>query len=332
MGKMEEIDARLAAKMAEIDGKLGKLGLGKSSAAGGSEMQNAEGAMHNADGGAGQSMGEGASSSAALLGRIRSILPDQRAGDIGNPALWETTPAELNQIMGYVKNSPHVVSNALYSQIGPKLSFKLVDDPTINAFATIENGTPAIYLLNGAVRYANIVAASYALTHLNPQASNKTRALLPELIGEFASFIRSCQYSLTAEKAVEFGATGPGMAMLDPVLSRKATSCAAGLLIGILAHEYGHLALGHLYGASQTLEISRNQEREADSFASSVISSSPFGDYAVVGFILWELVWVWQEKENPGGIVASTHPLASERLADLIRANPSSAAAFGLKI
>ena len=78
------------------------------------------------------------------------------------------------------------------------------------------------------------------------------------------------------------------------------------------------------------LEISRNQEREADSFASSVISSSPFGDYLVFGTILWEAVWVWVERAT--GQIASTHPLASERLADLIRANPSVASEIGLSL
>lgn len=372
MGKLEEIEARLAARMAEIDKKLG-IG-GAQSDADTREMRGREPyhlycdkcgyewyssnwdnycprsgctghahryALPQANIGANAARtvlpnaGKRKPASAkammeATASRAKTILPDGLSGDLDNPALWETTVEELNQLMGYVKSSPHVASNALYSQIAPTLVFKVVDDPTINAYATIENGAPTIYILSGAIRYANLVSAAYTLACVDAKENGGKSEFMPEFIEAFATCLESFGYSLTPENAAMVGSCGIGYVMMIPEMQRKATSFAAGLIIGILAHEYGHLALGHLYGASQTLEISRNQEREADSFASSVISSSPFGDYAVAGSILWELAWVWQEKHDPQGAVATTHPLASERLTDLIRANPSSAAEFGL--
>lgn len=314
MGKLEEIEARLAAKMAEIDRKLG-----------GEVTPPAERSIPVGTQGSGNNCWE-----TSIGGRIRAVLPDQLKGDLDNPSLWETTPAELGQLMGYVMSSPHVVGNALYAQIGPRLSFKTVDDPVINAYATVEGQTPAIYIFNGAIRYANLISAAYVGSALVDDDGTEG-GTLPELISDFARFVAGNGFKIAPKAACTFARShGLNLVMGDPALSRRATSFAAGLLVGILAHEYGHLALGHLYGSSVTLEISRNQEREADSFASSVISSSPFGDYMVMGAILWELAWVWQEKHDPRGTVATTHPLASERLTDLINANPSAASQLGL--
>ena len=314
MGKLEEIEARLAAKMAEIDSKLG-----------GNGTPSAGRSVPVGTRGSGNNRGE-----VSIRGRIRAVLPDQLKGDLDNPSLWETTPAELGQLMGYVMSSPHVVGNALYAQIGSELSFKTVGDPIINAYATIEGQTPTICIFNGAIRYANLISAAYVGSTLVDDGGAEGWTL-PALISDFARFVADNGFQIVPDAACDFARDhGLNLIMGDPTLSRKATSFAAGLLVGILAHEYGHLALGHLYGSSATLEISRNQEREADSFASSVISSSPFGDYMVMGAILWELAWVWQEKHDPRGTVATTHPLASERLTDLINANPSAAAQLGL--
>ncbi len=312
MGKMEEIEARLAAKMAEIDRKLGI-------------TADAARSSRAADSGTARRQSGGR----PIKSRIRSVLPDQLQGDVNDPAFWETTPAELDQLMGYVKSSPHVAGNALYAAIGPNLAFKASSDPSINAYATVEGQTPTIYMLAGAIRYANLVSAAYVASALVDNAAGGET--LPEMVEDLALFVEQNNFQISSAAACDFAADrGLNLVMADPTLSRKATSFAAGLIVGILAHEYGHLALGHLYGESATLEISRNQEREADSFASSVISSSPFGDYMVMGSILWELAWVWQEKHDPNGMVATTHPLSSERLTDLINANPSAAEQLGL--
>ena len=96
-----------------------------------------------------------------------------------------------------------------------------------------------------------------------------------------------------------------------------------------MAHELGHIALAHILGRTPSLEVSRNQEREADSFASSVVSTSPFGDYLVAGQIIWSLIMVWGE--HTGNVeIATSHPLERERLMDFIRANEAKAASIGI--
>jgi hypothetical protein len=117
--------------------------------------------------------------------------------------------------------------------------------------------------------------------------------------------------------------------LADPAVAHKAQSFAVGMMAYVIGHELGHIALGHTLCASANLEVSRNQEREADSFASSVISTCPFGEYLVTGPVVWDLVWVWCQYAG-NDRMATTHPLSRERLLDFIRANAAQSAALGI--
>ena len=117
-----------------------------------------------------------------------------------------------------------------------------------------------------------------------------------------------------------------------PGVRAKAQAISSGMIVGILAHEMGHVCLGHIHGPSyyeSNLEIARNHEREADSFASSITAACPFGEYVYEGTLFWHYVLATQEGN---GSVASTHPLSRERLENIIRANSSKASALGITI
>lgn len=261
-----------------------------------------------------------------------------RLGALKRPALatepelsagFEPAPGELEQLAAYVFHSPHVQNNGHYAAVAGQVCFNPdLDDATVNAYAGIRDGQPRIWLLGGAVRVSRLLAAAASSDRLGSAARPS---------GHLKKVIQTMGAHLLANGAKMAGADAQGIAatcglarMLDDAaVARRARSLAAGLDIGIIAHELGHHALGHTVGRAVNLEVSRNQEREADSFASSVISSSPFGEYLVTGTILWELVWVWCEKAG-GRTAATTHPLAKERLLDFIRANAATAAALGL--
>ena len=307
MGRLDEIEARVNARMREIDDRIGV-----------SPKVTAE------------SSSKMAVRQSSAPDEIRAVVSVAAVPPTVSPEMWETTANELLQLMQYVCSSPHVTSNAKYAELPAKLHFNAkAADPTVNAFATLANGSdPVIMLLGGAIRFANLVSAAYVGASA-AKARNGGKNPLPEITAALGECCLRNKAVFSSATACEFAQKyNLHLVMADPALARKAKSFAAGLLIGILAHEFGHLALGHCYGNRVNLEVSRNQEREADSFASSVISSSPFGDYLVFGTILWEAVWVWVEEAT--GQVATTHPLSRERLADLIRANPSVAAEFGL--
>ena len=111
-----------------------------------------------------------------------------------------------------------------------------------------------------------------------------------------------------------------------------AQAVSAGMIIGILAHEMGHVCLGHVMGPNYyktNQEIGRNHEREADSFASSITAATPFGEYVYEGMLFWHYVLAQQQGNEA---VESSHPLERERLENLIRANSSKASALGIRL
>ena len=121
-----------------------------------------------------------------------------------------------------------------------------------------------------------------------------------------------------------------GGVLNNQIALTKAKSISAGLMLGIIAHECGHQSLGHVLKTGETvnLDISRNQEREADSFASSVISSSPFGEYILAGTLFWYYALANQQRDSN----ETTHPLAKERFENYVRSNKALAASLGIRL
>lgn len=247
-----------------------------------------------------------------------------------------TSPRELVQLVAYVTHSAHVQNNASYAPLAAQVHFVPdLENPQVNAYATYiadEHGgrgmIPLIVLLGGAVTFARLV--SIAATADQVLAAGQPPHYLKLLITTLGTHLLKSQCTLPAKSAQAIAARcGLLQALENDQVARRARDFAAGLNIGIIAHELGHHVLGHTAGQAANNEVSRNQEREADSFASSVISSSPFGTYLVAGTILWELVWVWCD-QVVGNSEGTTHPLAKERLMDFIRANAATAAELGI--
>lgn len=298
---MDEIDRKIGGKLDEADRKV-RRGLGEDEPA----------AAPKPSGG-------------IRLGALKR--PAQGVPEL-SPGL-APAPGELEQLAAYVFHSPHVQNNAHYSEVAAQVRFNPdLDDPTVNAYAGIGEGAPQIWLLGGAVRVSRLLAAAASADRLISAAC--PTQYLKATIRTMGAHLLANGAKVAPEDAQKIvGDCGLSKVLNDDATARRARSLAAGLDIGIIAHELGHHALGHTVGRAVNLEVSRNQEREADSFASSVISSSPFGEYLVTGTILWELVWVWCEKAA-GRSEATTHPLSKERLMDFIRANASTATELGL--
>ena len=125
---------------------------------------------------------------------------------------------------------------------------------------------------------------------------------------------------------------GLANAIGDVKIRQRAISYSSGTIVSVLAHESGHHALGHLLGVQQknNLEIDRNQEREADSFASSVISASPFGEYIFAGTLFWHYAVAMQSDGDSD--VQRKHPLSKERFENFVRANREKAEAMGISL
>lgn len=243
-------------------------------------------------------------------------------------AYFVPAETELTQIFAYVLNAPHVTANRQYAQTasGTRLVIAL-EDPMINAYATHgQSGLkPEIHILGGAVSFARLCGALRASTDGNSLRS------LGSVWPSIGKAIAANKGNMPPEAARQLvHDITDGRFWTNERAMRDGIASSAGMLAGIFAHELGHLALGHTLASPGNLEVSRNQEREADSFASSVISTSVFCAPLVEGIILWELAWAWCESGAAG--TATTHPLSRERLHDFIRANEKQAEGLGITI
>jgi len=248
-------------------------------------------------------------------------------------AFLTPSAAEIEQLYSYVVKSPFVAENLQYRERMKAVTFHYLEtNDTVNAFGgrrvTEKDGKKDLsfvtVLYGGAARYARLVGLAAALD------DNGHKGILKKFVAAMPkSFCARCN----AEDCVKFIANaGLGEAFKSEKIRQKAISYSSGTIVSVLAHESGHHALGHLLSVSEkrNLEIARNQEREADSFSSSVISASPFGEYIFAGTLFWHYAVAMQSDGKTD--LASNHPLSKERFENFVRANAEKAAAMGLAL
>lgn len=242
-------------------------------------------------------------------------------------AFLTPTVEEVVQWFEAVSSSMHVRQNEGYLAAAQATQFKCdVGDDVINAYASRAGCGQRSYevrFLGGALRFCRLASLAVAADMCGR----------PGTASRFAQSVDFNGGHMSAKQALE-ELTGCGLdeVFRIPGVKQKAQAVCAGMIIGILAHEMGHVCLGHALGPNYyetNQEIGRNHEREADSFASSVTAASPFGEYVFEGTLFWYYALAMQETDMK---VATTHPLARERLENLIRANPSKASSLGIRL
>ena len=242
--------------------------------------------------------------------------------------------AEILQLYSYVINSPFLAENFQYAnrmKIIP-LIYEETND-IVNAVAScigtvkgdqVVNFHGKITLYGGAARYARLVGLAAAME------DNGYKEMLKNLVTTMPSGLCSkcgeddCIRYIAQSELVN--------AFASEKIRQRAMSYSSGTLVSVLAHEAGHQALGHLLSKKQkpNLEIDRNQEREADSFASSIISASPFGEYIFAGTLFWHYAHAIQAGQSDDG--NGDHPLSRERFENFVRANREKAEAMGITV
>ena len=239
--------------------------------------------------------------------------------------------AEMDQLYSYVVNSPFVAENLQYRDRLKGIPFLYIaTNDTVNAAAgrrvVEKDGKKGLafhtVFFGGAARYARLVGLAAALQDAGHKGMlKKFVAAMP------LSFCARCG----TEDCVRFiAANGLAAALADDKIRQRALSYSSGTIAYAIAHECGHHSLGHLLSFNEkvNLEISRNQEREADSFASSIISASPFGEYIFAGTLFWSYALAMQSDGSSDA--ASNHPLWKERFENFVRANAAKAEAMGI--
>ena len=261
---------------------------------------------------------------------------------------------ELEQLFEYVRGEKVVRTNPLYTEVLGNTIFKYVESKmVVNAGSfscylqkkgnqvdvinfTAETMELAkqhpdayvgpigcINVYGGEVRFAKLCGLALAM---DPNGSKGKLSKLAELLEPRHI---QCLDNVTLILLVE--RTGLLSAFNDEATLSTAQNIAAGMLMATIAHECGHIALGHTLDPGYSVignGISRDQERQADSFMSSVIATSPFAKQILLGRILSMYV-LSQSKPYDG---TGTHPGHKERLENLVRAHPDLAASIGITL
>ncbi|MBR4172082.1 MAG: hypothetical protein IKR48_10560 [Kiritimatiellae bacterium] len=252
-------------------------------------------------------------------------------------AYLSPSPAEVNQLYGYVVSSPMVVENIRYAQCMAGIPFQYDQtNDVVNAAARRAQSAPDpknagrvtlsfdTVIYGGALRYSRLIGIGVAWENAGHRGSlaRLIAAMSPQLTA--ACSVEACFNLITQCDLLT--------ALGDDAVRQKAISYSSGMIVSVLAHEVGHHVLGHLMSFSQreNLEVERNQEREADSFASSVISCSPFSEYTFAGTLFWHYALAVLTDE--GTDMHRSHPLSRERFRNFVRNNRAAAAALGIAI
>lgn len=238
--------------------------------------------------------------------------------------LW-TNKGQLNQLFEFMRNSSFVQGNDHYREILSQVKFRYDDrNDAVNAYSRarrkwLGEDAQEVLCFAGAARFARLISLGWA-AELEGREGAVQRLLDGMKPGQFSVLT-------DADAAALLRGAGLEDALENPAVRARAESISSGMLSFILAHELGHQALGHVFGDADSHGVSRNQEREADSFASNVLETSAFGEYMFVGELCWQYALATQQKDSsaPG-----THPEAQERMENLLREHPELAKACGL--
>lgn len=248
-----------------------------------------------------------------------------------NADYFRPNEAEYDQLSEYVRKAPCVSENSRYAEIMAGVHYLLTTNTEINAYASFatkkaaekEEQVRVIYFTSGSWLFCRLSSLAVA-SGLGGDKGAVARFINALEMKDYSNMDGECVVKLLCKARLE-------QALADEGIRRKAKSLAAGMVIGILGHEVGHHVLGHLDrtgGMARNDEVARNREREADSFASSIIASSPFGEYVFAGTLLWH--YALANMQGEGELVEGSHPLSVERLENLVRANPEKAKEMGI--
>lgn len=220
----------------------------------------------------------------------------------------------IQELTALVFSNPHVTRNGAYhnkSSITDCRYFS--EEMRVNASAGVDKDkkAPVILLYDG---YINFILAIEAI-FINEKYDQ---------LSMLGNKLKSNDYVFSSENVID---------VLEKMPDQKVNFEHAFMsFFETIAHELGHICLDHVlspgYG-SVPLDISRNQEREADSFASSLVASSIFKEHLFESHMRCCVAWAIIEKVG-GRVEPTTHPLSLERLRNAIRNNYELAKNMGL--
>ena len=239
------------------------------------------------------------------------------------------SPSENSQklLLEKIKLSDHVhdkfpetADNALFVY--------LPDDDLVNADASIvsdEGGAThgRIRLYGGLVRMARTMGA---VVCAGLPSRNREPAAVLAFLEALGSSIRTAGGKFSTDAMLDLldqFETDPEC-FTDLSRRARAETVANAIVTAALAHEFGHLAKGHLNGTDANHIVTQIEEKEADLFASTIAASSPEGPHVFMGQVFVMTIFSFIDDGSGSGL--RTHPVPRDRVFEAIRNNPDYAA------
>ena len=253
-------------------------------------------------------------------------------------AVLEPPVEQIFQSASFVFHSPAIQTNPQYAARIAQIRFLfLPEDDTVNAFATDESFSladgrrvepPAVVFQGGLARVIRLVSVALA-AHLRcrrERVADTGGGVLAETFGQVGLAITRLDGNFPWEASCEIfrQVVLPRLPAEDERYVSLSRSCSAAMEMYTVAHEAGHIALAHTLGRDLNYDMSRNQEREADSFAASALSTCPFREYLFLGQVFVAIVFAWIERAASARR-ATSHPLGRERFANAMHSSSEAA-------
>lgn len=238
---------------------------------------------------------------------------------------------DIKTLFDYIRGSRLVLENPVYRAALEKVDVVYLTDPAnpesneVNAGA----GEKKITLNAGFVRLARIAGSALA-ADLGGGAVFKR---LLDVVFDNPAWADSITMDEATDLFVALGLRHDAI-IVDEAMRHEAVDRSSAAILATLAHEAGHIALGHVNANVDyykvNLEVARNQERQADSFMSSVIATVPFGEHMFEAEMFNDFLNAVAEKSRKEkSDKGHTHPLSVERYNNLLKDHPDLAEKYG---
>lgn len=229
---------------------------------------------------------------------------------------------DLDFIFEICTRSPYVSGNPDYKKKARATEIIFNPDDEVNAYAQSLGGNRSrITMMNGLCNIA--IPLAFALATFKNDSDI-------DILTHACNAITDTGNSSFKDNEVDPMLERLGYDLKNKYLAEEAKSFFTGILLSVVAHELGHICLSHVVRNDGTFETTRNDERSADLFSQSVISSTPFGGYTILSSLFIEILFTWMLKNDDGP--ATTHPHARERVINTVNSHEQYLEGLGITI
>lgn len=212
------------------------------------------------------------------------------------------TDEKIKRLFDQIKATDFISKNKFYKTTADSTTISMSNENVVNAYATSSGSALHINIFSGLIYIAYV--ASYACA---TKDFNTIRKCL-HAAGKKCNQKKGDFTFLDATKIIN------KYCKVNDLIINEGDSYTDGALIYVIAHELGHICLHHTHssrgGRSLINSMSRNNERCADLFASSIIEAMNYPQYMFIGNIIMILSFAWMSDDED---VATTHPYTKER-------------------